>query len=119
MGRLVEEVEHQLRLRRRAPPSRRTSSPGASRGSTPATTAHEPLAEGDPVLFDFGAVWNGYCSDFGRTIPCGAPPSATRKVQRVLLEAQEAGRAAAGPGALAREVNAACRRLIEGGRPRR
>ena len=32
---------------------------------------------------------------------------------RVLLEAQEAGRAAAVPGALAREVNAACRAPIE------
>ena len=32
---------------------------------------------------------------------------------RVLLEAQEAGRAAARPGALAREVNAACRAPIE------
>ena len=32
---------------------------------------------------------------------------------RVLLEAQEAGRAAARPGALARDVNAACRAPIE------
>ncbi len=65
------------------------------------------------MLFDFGAVWDGYCSDFGRTLPCGEPPADYGRVTGVLLEAQEAGRAAARPGALAREVNAACRGPIE------
>jgi Xaa-Pro aminopeptidase len=29
-------------------------------------------------MFDFGAVVDGYCSDFGRTIYCGDPPSDVR-----------------------------------------
>jgi Xaa-Pro aminopeptidase len=65
------------------------------------------------VLFDFGAVSQGYCSDFGRTVACGEPPAEYAEVTRVLLEAQEAGRAAARPGVLARDVNAACRGPIE------
>ncbi len=65
------------------------------------------------MLFDFGAVHHGYCSDFGRTVPCGEPPTDYDEVIRVMLAAQEAGRAAAVPGALAREVNAACREPIE------
>ena len=73
----------------------------------------DALREGEVVLFDFGAVWMGYCSDFGRTVPCGVPPPEYEEVRRVLLEAQEAGRAAARPGALARDVNAACRGPIE------
>ena len=41
-------------------------------------TPREPLREGEVVLFDFGAVWQGYCSDFGRTVACGEPPAGLR-----------------------------------------
>ena len=40
-------------------------------------------------------------------------PDEYERVTQVLLDAQEAGRAAAVPGALARDVNAACRAPIE------
>ena len=114
MSELVEEVEHQLRLRRSRP-----SFPthiftwGERRLDSGEATAHDPLEDGDPVLFDFGAVVHGYCSDFGRTIPCGDPPAGWTEARDAMLAAQEAGRAAAVPGALAREVNAACRGPIE------
>jgi len=64
-------------------------------------------------MFDFGGVWGGYCSDFGRTVVCGEPPLEYERVYQIMLDAQEAGRAAAVPGALASEVNAACRAPIE------
>ena len=99
---------------RAAPRFPRTSSPGARAGSTRATaTAGEPLEDGEAVLFDFGAVVEGYCSDFGRTLVCGEPPAGYDEAHAVMLAAQEAGREAARPGALAREVNAACRAPIE------
>jgi len=64
-------------------------------------------------MFDFGGVVDGYCSDFGRTIYCGEPPDDYRDAYDVMLDAQEAGRAAATPGTPARDVNAACRAPIE------
>jgi Xaa-Pro aminopeptidase len=64
-------------------------------------------------MFDFGGVVDGYCSDFGRTIYCGEPPDDYVEIYDVMLAAQEAGRNAAAPGTLAREVNAACRAPIE------
>ena len=116
MAELNEEVEHQLR----AAGSRTTSFAthtftGVGPGSLDATaaTAREPLREDASVLFDFGGVVEGYCSDFGRTIYCGDPPDYFRQAYDVMLAAQEAGRAAARPGALACEVNAACRAPIE------
>jgi Xaa-Pro aminopeptidase len=115
MSELVEEVEHQLRVRGSRCPSFPTHifTWGEPRLDSGEATARDPLREGDPVLFDFGAVLDGYCSDFGRTIPCGEPPPGWEDARQAMLAAQEAGRAAAVPGALAREVNAACREPIE------
>jgi hypothetical protein len=45
----------------------------------------------DVVMFDFGGVVDGYCSDFGRTIYCGRPP---RRLPRGLR--RHARRAGAG-----------------------
>jgi Xaa-Pro dipeptidase len=64
-------------------------------------------------MFDFGGVVDGYCSDFGRTIYCGDPPDDFRDAYEVMLAAQESGRAAAAAGAIAADVNAACRAPIE------
>jgi Xaa-Pro aminopeptidase len=64
-------------------------------------------------MFDFGGVVDGYCSDFGRTIFCGEPTADYREAYAIMLAAQEAGRAAAKVGAIAHEVNAACRAPIE------
>jgi Xaa-Pro aminopeptidase len=76
-------------------------------------TKLDPLREGELVLFDFGAVVDGYCSDFGRTIPSGEPPAGFEEARATMLEAQEAGRQAATPGVLARDVNESCRAPIE------
>ncbi|MBA3475573.1 MAG: aminopeptidase P family protein [Actinobacteria bacterium] len=115
MTELVEEVEHQLRSRGSRCPSFPTHifTWGARRLDSGAATASEPLADGETVLFDFGAVVEGYCSDFGRTLLCGEPPLGYEEAHAAMLEAQAAGRAAARPGVLAREVNAACRAPIE------
>jgi Xaa-Pro aminopeptidase len=115
MAGLVEAVEHELRARGSRGPSFPTHifTWGERRLDSGGHGASEPIREGEVVLFDFGAVWQGYCSDFGRTVACGEPPSEYERVTAVLLEAQEAGRAAAVPGATARDVNAACRGPIE------
>ena len=115
MSDLVEEVEHQLRALGSRCPSFPTHifTWGARPLDSGDATATEPLTDGEAVLFDFGAVVEGYCSDFGRTIVCGEPPAGYEEARTAMLAAQEAGRAAAVPGALGREVNAACREPIE------
>src|SRR5581483_4567831 len=76
-------------------------------------TARNPIPASTSVMFDFGGVVDGYCSDFGRTVYCGDPPQDFLDGYATMLAAYEAGRAAARPGALARDVNAACRAPIE------
>ncbi|MGH3004267.1 MAG: M24 family metallopeptidase [Gaiellaceae bacterium] len=116
MAELGEEIEHQMRIRGSRTPSFPTHifSHGCERSHDSQTPSGlEPIDEGEAVMFDFGAVWHGYCSDFGRTVVCGEPPAEYERIYRTMLEAQEAGRAAAVPGARASVVNAACRAPIE------
>lgn len=116
MAQLAEAVEHELRLAGSRTPSFAThifTGLDESDLDSHTKTAHEPLTEGTSVMFDFGGVVDGYCSDFGRTIYCGDPPDDYREVYEIMLAAQEAGRAAAAPGTPASTVNAACRRPIE------
>lgn len=112
---LVEEVEHQLRSRGSRCPSFPTHifTWGAHRLDSGDATAAEPLGDGEAVLFDFGAVVGGYCTDFGRTVVCGEPPAGYDEAHAAMLDAQEAGREAARPGALACDVDAVCRAPIE------
>ena len=71
---------------------------------------HPPVS----ILFDFGAIYQGYCYDFGRTVAFGAPDADFQRVFDLVMEAQAAGVAALRAGeATAAEVDAAARRVIE------
>jgi Xaa-Pro dipeptidase len=112
---LVEEVERALRSHGSRVPSFTThvfTGFGEGKSSADATRT-VPVAEGDVVMFDFGAVVDGYCSDFGRTVCVGEPVDDVRTAHALVLAAQEAGRAALRPGVPASEVNRACRKPIE------
>jgi len=89
--------------------------PKNSRDASDRRTSN-PLIDGMGVSFDFGAVINGYCSDFGRTIYVGDPSAEYEKVYQLVMAAQAAGIAAVKPGVLASEVHKATRDVIvEGG----
>jgi Xaa-Pro aminopeptidase len=112
---LAEEVEHQMRVHGSRVASFTThvftSFVGGKNSAEESRTV--PLEEGDVVMFDFGAVVDGYCSDFGRTVCVGEPDPEVREAYDLVLAAQEAGRAALRPGVLCSDVNAACREPIE------
>ena len=116
MAALVEAVEHELKGAGSRCPSFTTH---MFTGLEPAAydsgmaSGWTPVPEGTSVMFDFGGVVDGYCSDFGRTLYCGAPPDDYREIYDTMLAAQASGLAAAASGVPAREVNDACRRPIE------
>lgn len=73
-----------------------------------------PIEHGIAVPFDFGAIYNGYCSDFGRTVWIGEPPAEYIRTHELVMEAQRAGAEAMKSGQVtAAEVNATARRVIE------
>lgn len=66
------------------------------------------------VLFDFGAVHDGMCYDFGRTVSFGAPSEEQVRVHRLIMESQRAGIAALKAGAVTcEEVDRVARAVIE------
>ena len=82
--------------------------------SMPHGVPSEKVVEnGEFVLLDFGAVWNGYHSDMTRTICVGKPSDDMRKVYDIVLEAQLAGLEAARSGITGRELDMISRDIIE------
>jgi Xaa-Pro aminopeptidase len=77
-------------------------------------TADLALRSGESVKFDYGAIVDGYCSDFGRTLFCGDPSDEFLTTYNdILLQAHAAAIEAAVPGARAGDVDLVCRRVIE------
>lgn len=44
---------------------------------------------GEPILFDFGARLDGYCSDTSRTLIIGKPDKKFNKIYQIVLDAQQ------------------------------
>jgi Xaa-Pro aminopeptidase len=72
------------------------------------------IEEGDLVVMDCAAAYGGYASDVTRTFPAsGAFTQEQRRVYEIVLRAQQAAIAAAGPGATFTDVDRAARTVIE------
>ena len=65
------------------------------------------------ILFDFGAVLDGYCYDYGRTVSFGQPDEEMQRVYDLIMQSQEAGVAAMKAGQVTcAQVDAAARQVI-------
>jgi Xaa-Pro aminopeptidase len=71
------------------------------------------IGPGDPVVIDFGAVFEGYRSDMTRTFVVGGEPAGElARVFSVVADAQAAGVAAVRPGVETGSVDLTCREVI-------
>ena len=71
------------------------------------------IQNGDFVTMDFGALYQGYCSDMTRTVAIGYATQEMEKVYNTVLQAQLAGIAAAKAGVVGKSVDQAARKVIE------
>lgn len=77
---------------------------------------HRPLNPPVNLLFDFGAIYEGYCYDFGRTVSFGEPDAACRRVYELVMASQRAGVAALKADvATCEQADQAARVVIENG----
>jgi Xaa-Pro aminopeptidase len=71
------------------------------------------LAAGDFVLFDFGAVVDGYCSDITRTVVLGSADDEQRAVYAVVAEAQQRAATGVRVGMTGKDADALAREYID------
>lgn len=71
------------------------------------------IGSGELVVFDMGAMLDGYCSDGTRTYATGDPGGEAREIYGVVLEAQLAALEAVKAGAKGEEVDAVARKVID------
>jgi Xaa-Pro aminopeptidase len=88
------------------------SGPNGAKPHHRAAGSSRVISEGDLVVFDYGAVVDGYCSDMTRTICVGEPSPVQRRMLDVVTAAQAAGVARVRSGATSVEVDEACRSVI-------
>jgi Xaa-Pro aminopeptidase len=78
------------------------------------TTWRRKLTPPVSILFDMGAIHNGYCYDYGRTAFFGEPDESVQLAHRLVMESQAAGIAAMRAGkATAEDADRAARAVIE------
>ncbi len=70
------------------------------------------LEAGDPISIDYGAMYNGYCSDLCRPFVIGKASDKQKDVVKILVEAQQAAAEAAKPGVLGSVVDEAANKVM-------
>ena len=72
----------------------------------------KPLENGDFLTMDFGAVYNGYCSDMTRTVAVGYVTDEQQKVYDTVLKAQLSALKEIAPNKVCKEIDKISRDII-------
>jgi Xaa-Pro aminopeptidase len=113
-SRFAAELDHAMRQRGAEESAFETIVASGENSAKPhARPGDRRLGAGDPVVVDFGAVFDGYRSDMTRTFCIGGDPTGElARVFEVVAESQRAGVESVAPGVNAGSVDQACRQVI-------
>jgi len=78
-----------------------------------AVPGDRPIREGEPILFDWGARLDGYCSDISRTVCIGKPDERFRLIFKTVYDAQQKAIRAIHPGIGTRHIDQIARSHID------
>ena len=78
-----------------------------------ATPSNKAFEEGDFVVMDFGALYNGYHADMTRTVVIGSATAKHKEIYDIVLKSQLAGINAAKAGMTGQALDGICRKVIE------
>lgn len=70
------------------------------------------IKQGSILGLDYGVMYRGYCTDFGRTIFVGEPSTEDKKIYELVVEAQSRGLAEMYPGSCGERADAAARKVL-------
>jgi len=112
---LALSLEHDMRLRGASSPSFDSIVAAGPHGALPHATPRDVKIEhGQLVVFDWGAVWAGYCSDCTRTVAVGEPGSEAREAYELVLGAQQVGLDEVRAGGNGKAIDKSVRDIIYG-----
>lgn len=95
-------------------PSFNTIVASGYRGALPHGVASDKVIEqGDMVTIDFGAYYNGYCSDITRTFAIGEPDPKLKELYNIVLKSQLKAIEEIKPGMTGKEADALARDYLE------
>ncbi len=110
---LAAELEYFMKKKGVTGPSFETIIASGYRSSMPHGTASEKKIElGDPITFDFGAIYNNYCSDMTRTVFVGQPDETMKNIYNIVLKAQQRACEGAVAGLTGKEIDKIARDII-------
>jgi Xaa-Pro dipeptidase len=118
---LIAEVNYQLQRHGATTHSFATAFYNRGKGQPFAANLREetmlvPLTAPVAVSFDFGAVYGGYCYDYGRSVHFGEPDAEYRRAYDLVMASQQAGIDALVVGQTCERADAAARAvLVDGG----
>ncbi len=78
-----------------------------------AIPGNKKFKPGEPLLFDFGARLDGYCSDTTRTLVMGKPDEKFKTIYEILFNAQQLAVDKIKPGIIAKDIDKAARDYID------
>ena len=117
-GRTERDVARASEARMRELGAEPSFPPIVAAGANGALPHAEPedreIGRGELVVFDMGALLDGYCSDCTRTFATGDPGEQGREVYDLVLRAQQAALEAIRPGISGQEADAVPREIIAG-----
>lgn len=103
---IANEIEYKMKKLGATGPSFDTIIASGTRSSLPHGTAtNKMIKNGDSVVIDMGAVWNGYCSDITRTVFVGEPSKEQQRVYDLVEKAQKFAIDAINPGKKCSDIN--------------
>lgn len=73
------------------------------------------VKKGEPILFDLGSKWQGYCSDLSRTVFLGPPTDRFKEVYSLVRQAQIRAERGIRAGITTADADALARSVIEKG----
>ncbi|HIH96332.1 MAG TPA: aminopeptidase P family protein [Thermoplasmata archaeon] len=111
---LAALLEYEMKKRGGSRPSFESIVGSGPNGAMPHKRATSKRLENEEsVVFDFGCVYKGYCSDMTRTVFIGDPTEEMRKVYSVVVEAQEHAFREVKANSKAKDIDLAARSYIE------
>jgi Xaa-Pro aminopeptidase len=111
---LAAEIEYRMRRKGAEGAAFETIVASGPRAAYPhARASNKELRKGELVIFDLGAILDGYAADMTRTFYLGKPSGGTVRLYKAVLEAQQRAVEALRPGVRASAVDLAARRALE------